>query len=100
MEEGRGSMTTPESRFELDDQVITETIGDEMILLDLNGERYLSVDRVGQQVWTLLGGGASVNGVVEALESTYHVDVSVLRSDVDSFIAKLLDLGLVHPLAA
>jgi len=89
-------VTIDEQCFVVDDQVVTETIGDEMILLDLKGERYLSVDRVGQQVWALLNGENSVRSVVDVLGSTYQVDPAVLRNDVDSFLAKLINLGLVR----
>ena len=92
-------MNVDETTFEVDDQVITEHIGDEMILLDLKGERYLSVDRVGQHIWSLLSGGASQAAVIDELQSKYQVDRSVLTSDVEKFVAKLLDLGLVRPVA-
>jgi hypothetical protein len=92
-------MNHASSVFELDDQVITEQIGDEMILLDLKGERYLSVDRIGQEIWALLAQGANASSVVDSLEAKYHVDRSVLTSDVEKFVAKLLDLGLVRAVA-
>ena len=57
-------------------------------------ERYLAVDRVGRQIWGLLGEGRTITAVVDEVTTLYGVERARVEQDVAAFVAQLTDLGL------
>lgn len=75
--------------------VMFRIIGEESVLLHLQSETYLGLDPVGTRMWTLLTESASVQQAYEALLREYEVDSRQLRSDLEEFLAKLVQNDLV-----
>ncbi len=72
------------------------TIGDETIVLNLPRSRYFTIKGVGVRLFELLAEDRSVDDLVETIVSEYDVDRAVARRDIESFVARLRDEGLVH----
>ena len=87
-------MTTGSETFHISDSAIAQEVGGELIVLDMATERYLAVDRVGRQIWGLLGDGRTVTDVVDEISTLYRVDRARIAKDVSAFVAQMEHLGL------
>ena len=87
-------METSSATFQISDEAIAQEVGGELIVLDMATERYLAVDRVGRQIWGLLGDGRTITAVVDEVTTIYGVDRARVEQDVAAFVAQLAELGL------
>lgn len=87
-------METSSATFQISDEAIAQEVGGELIVLDMATERYLAVDRVGRQIWGLLGEGRTITAVVDEVTTLYGVERARVEQDVAAFVAQLTDLGL------
>jgi hypothetical protein len=65
-------------------------------LLDVQRERYYTLDEVGTRVWALLGEGAEVPAIVEQLKVEYDAPAEVIEADVRALLAELHKAALVR----
>jgi Coenzyme PQQ synthesis protein D (PqqD) len=79
---------------------IVEQIGDQLVVLDLEHDRYLNVDGVGQALWGMANEPISLDTMIERLLSEYDVERFVLERDVVAFINQTIDLGIFCAVAA
>jgi hypothetical protein len=75
--------------------VMIRQVGDESVILDLNTERYLGLDDVGTRMWLALLASDSVEQAYQQLLLQYAVEPALLRKDLENFVAKLIDHGLL-----
>ena len=79
--------------------VLATEQGDQLILLDLNGGLYYTLNRVGSLVWALLGVGATHDQIVSAIQHEFDVSSctaeNAVAGDVSLLLAKLYAAGLV-----
>lgn len=83
------------SRVTKSDQVLVQHLNDEMVLLNLDGEQYFSLDPIGASMWTALEENDDVETAVQQLLEEYEVDEATLRSDLSELMSKLLESGLL-----
>ena len=77
------------------ESVLWQEVGDEIVLLDVNGGEYHGLNDVGSRIWRALEQHEDVVSAYEDLCEAYEVDPDVLRSDLDEFITRLLGMGLL-----
>ena len=76
--------------------VVFQEVEGELVLLDLEGDHYFSLDEVGARVWALLGEhGGDVERVVAAMLDEFEVDEATLRRDVHALVEQLRRAGLL-----
>jgi hypothetical protein len=75
--------------------VIFREIGGETVILNLKTERYLGLDEVGTRIWEVLQATGSVESTLKILLEEYDVEPSLLERDLNEFIDKLIENGLV-----
>ena len=75
--------------------VLSQEVGGETVLLDLQGEVYFGLDAVGTRFWQLLGEGQVLAQAVETMLAEYDVTADVLQQDLGELLQKLLDAELV-----
>lgn len=81
-----------------DASVIHEVLDGEAVMLNLDTGNYFTLNPSGGLVWQLLQGGIQINQIVTVLSKMGAASQSV-KGDVDAFIAKLLEQGLIIPVA-
>ena len=80
--------------------VLIRIVGDEAVLLNLKTEMYLGLDAVGTRMWTVLSDAPSLQAAYDVLLEEYAVVPDRLRQDLEAFLSKLLEQGLVEISAA
>ena len=83
-------------RVEAIDNLLTQTLGDELVILNLNDEKYYTLNDMGYRMWQLLTSGLTVDETIQALLAEYEVEEAVIRSDLDNFIRYLQERFLVE----
>lgn len=76
--------------------VMFRTIGDEAVLLNLKTEMYLGSDAVGTRMWTVLAEAGSIQAAYDVLLREFDVEPATLRQDLDEYVGKLLEHGLIE----
>lgn len=71
-------------------------VGDELVILDLRGMRYLSLNGTGAVLWTALENGASDDELVGLLIDRFERDGPSAERDVDDFLRDCRGLGLLE----
>lgn len=72
-------------------------VGQETILLNLNTERYFSLNAVGSALWQCVVEHGSARKSVETVRRMYDVDETTLKVDFDLVLKDLVDAGLLAP---
>jgi hypothetical protein len=70
--------------------VLATAQGDELVLFDLQGERYYTLNDVGSRVWSLLGAGATVPQIVDAIRREYVVPSGAAADPVEQDVVRLV----------
>lgn len=70
--------------------VIYGTVGDRLLLVDLDGKRVVDLDPVAADTWTAIVETGTMAGAVTRLQSVYDADPETLRSDVEALAAHLI----------
>jgi hypothetical protein len=89
-------MTSPlPSRVTPLPEVLFQDVDDESVLLNLQTERYFSLNDVGTLIWQLLCEHNDTATVLVRLSDAYDTDVDTLRRDLGELIGELHEAGLV-----
>jgi hypothetical protein len=75
--------------------VIFRALGNEAIVLSLDGGMYFGLDEVGMRIWQLLE-THDLAGVAAALAGEYDIEPALVESDVVAFVETLAGKGLVQ----
>lgn len=75
--------------------VVYREVGGEAVLLDLDSQRYFSLDAVGTRMWALLAEHGSTDEARRRLLAEYEVDEATLGRDLDELVDRLAAEGLV-----
>jgi hypothetical protein len=71
-------------------------VDDELVLLDLRTQRYLSLNRTGAALWPLIVEGVERARLVQAIRERHDVPETVARRDVDTLVTQLQEADLLQ----
>lgn len=77
------------------ENVLSQEIQDEVVLLNLENESYYSLNLVGSRMWQLLIEKENVETAVQQLLKLFVVDETTLRRDVKNLLDELVREGLL-----
>ena len=77
------------------ESVFSQEIDGEVVLLDMNSENYYGLDSVGSDIWKLLREGKTLQETNDLLLEDYDVSQEQLRQDLEAFVDRLMDIGLI-----
>lgn len=72
-----------------------QIVDEEVVILDLRTQCYLSLNRSGAALWPLVVAGTSLRQLVGTLVETFDTDESVAGRDVERLVAQLSDADLL-----
>jgi len=73
---------------------------DEAVVIRQDAEEVLGLNLVGARVLELIDEGLSDNQILDRLGEEFDVAPGELRADVKSFLAELVELGVIESLPA
>ncbi|MBI3550302.1 MAG: PqqD family protein [Elusimicrobia bacterium] len=76
-------------------RVMSRTVDDEEVLLDLERQAYFGLNRTGSFIWALLKSGTAPEEIARRLGEEFDVTPARARKDVDALIRRLKDRGLL-----
>jgi hypothetical protein len=92
--------TAADERYSVAPEVLLQEVQGELVLLNLQTERFFGLNVVGLRVWQLVAEGNSRRSVIDLLESEFEVGRDRLEQDVTRLLAELLAAGLLLPATA
>jgi hypothetical protein len=87
---------TLNDRIEIPLQVTTQTLGEELVILDLASGTYFGLDPVGARVWELMTEGLTLSEICDRMQMEYEVARADLEHDVLHLAAELQDQHLIR----
>jgi hypothetical protein len=76
--------------------VAAREINDGAVLVNMGSGACFELNRIGFEIWKLLGAGTTVNVICDSLVGRYSVGREVLAVDVRSLAEALVGAGLVE----
>lgn len=89
-------MIAPDRVFSVNDHLVASDVVDgEAVIINLSNGMYFTMDKVGAEVWHLLGRPRSVPDVAGILAGRYAVSEREILQDVDDVVSGLLGEQLI-----
>jgi len=82
-------------KITISQEVMSQEVSGETVLLDLQSESYFGLDEVGTRIWQLLQEKGDLQSVFDTILQEYDVESEQLKADLDELLAKLTESGLL-----
>lgn len=87
---------TDSQRFTAREDLVVEAIDDQIVILDLNGDRCFGLNAQGVLLWQRIREDApTVAELIALLQQTYAIDAERARTDLLAFLSALQSAGLL-----
>jgi coenzyme PQQ synthesis protein D (PqqD) len=80
--------------------VMVRVLDNEAVFLNLATERYIGLDQIGTRMWRVLTAAPAIGTAFDQLLDEYDVAPELLRSNLDEFLGRLVDNGLLEIVSA
>jgi Coenzyme PQQ synthesis protein D (PqqD) len=87
-----------DSRFRPTRDVHTELLGEELVLVHLEGGAFFRLNRTGRLVWERARGEETLAEMIQQLQASWRVAEDVVRKDVEAVMVALVEHGLLEPI--
>lgn len=86
--------------FHKNGDIVSRKIAGELFLVPVSGnlanmQKMFTITPVAEDIWDLLDGQRNLTEVRDAIHDRYDVDGTQVDSDIQEFIAQLLEAGLI-----
>jgi hypothetical protein len=71
-------------------------VGDEQVILDLEGGVYYGLNDVGARIWEIVQEPVQVEEIIATIQSEYDVTEKQCAADVKELLAEMEEYGLVR----
>lgn len=82
--------------FDIPPTVVARMVGDEVVILDLNGGTYFGLDPVGARIWELIGEGWPLSRICEVMLVEFDVTQERMERDLLQLVEALREEKLVE----
>ncbi len=83
------------NRVQVPPCVLVRRLDGELVLLNLQTERYFGLDAMGSRMWEAATGSPTIAAAYEKLLEEFEVDADVLRNHLDELLSGLVENGLL-----
>lgn len=84
-------------RLFIREDLLSEEIDGEVVVLDLAGDKYFSLNQVGVVIWQALeNGGATLEEILARMLEEFEVDEEIAREDAILFLHSLREANLLR----
>lgn len=70
-------------------------MGNELAMMNTETGKYVIINEVGKDIWSLIDGEKSEEDIINALLELYDIDEETCSNEVNTFIRQLIDEKLV-----
>ena len=85
-----------DASYQIPAHVLATPAGEEMAILDVEQDRYLSLNKSGAKIWEFLNQGLTGRQVVDQIAQEYDIDRSRLEHDTFVLLTDLVDRGMIQ----
>jgi len=78
-------------------KTISGRLSDEIVMMDIDKGKYFALNPVATRIWDLLEQPMTLNDLCIMLSQEYEVDEMQCKSEVEQYLKKMVDLGLIIP---
>jgi hypothetical protein len=82
-------------RLRRSEDVVWEQLGEATLVLDAQNSRYVKLNRTGAALWEALAEPTDTDALVRRLVERHGVDEERAAADVEAFLSRLRERGLV-----
>jgi Coenzyme PQQ synthesis protein D (PqqD) len=75
--------------------VVSDTVDNETIIVDLDSGSYYELNHVGAAIWTQLLAGLAAGEIADDLRARFGADPETAQRDLDALIGRLVDERLI-----
>jgi hypothetical protein len=75
--------------------IIWREVDEEVVILNLENDKYYSMNQLGAQLWKMLKTKSKVKHIIDNLEKEYDVKRAVLIKDIGNIISELKKEDLI-----
>ena len=71
--------------------LLTSEVGDEMVMMDLEGGNYISLNKVGRVIWEQIEQPIKVEALISYLTGRFNIDKDTCTTDTLAYLQDMLD---------
>jgi len=91
-------MVVSDAAFEVNEpMVISETIDDETIIINLATGSYFSLKHSGATIWAVIRQGGTLSDIAATVRARFEVDGHDIEHEISALVEKLLAEDLIRP---
>jgi hypothetical protein len=94
--QARPETLTPESTVQRTEQVVSSTVENALVMMDVEQGHYFSLDPIGAEIWERLAEPARVTELCAELMQRYAVSSEDCERDVLRLLEELADADLIR----
>lgn len=83
-------------RFIQNKKIIQSTIGDEVVMMDMDSGFYFGMNGVGSVIWHHLSNEITLDDLISKLMSEFKVNKQTCESDTIEFLDSLLEKNIIR----
>jgi len=85
--------------FIRNNETISGQLNDDLVMVDIEKGSYFSLNSVATRIWELLENPLSSESLYDALLAEYDVTPEQCRTEVNEYLEKMKELGLIQIVA-
>ncbi|NBB22957.1 PqqD family peptide modification chaperone [Runella sp. CRIBMP] len=85
--------------FIRNNETISGQLNDDLVMVDIEKGSYFSLNSVATRIWELLENPLSSESLYEVLMAEYEVSPEQCRTEVNEYLEKMKELGLIQVVA-
>jgi hypothetical protein len=84
-------------RYSIPNGVLYQELPGEAVVLNLTTAEYFHLNQGGHAAWELIRSGADRQTIEDVLNRDFEAATEIIRSDLDSFLKRMVELKLIIP---
>ena len=85
-----------DTTFKTSENIAWRNVNEEVVILHLKSGEYFTLNDVGQLVWLAVADQKNVGEIKQKVVDTFDVSPEKASEDIEEFISRMLDEGLLH----
>lgn len=77
------------------DAILWKDVQGRVIVLLIENGSFCELNALGSRIWSFLVEGSSKEEIIKALQQSYDIPRETLEKDVDAFIARMTEQGIL-----